>query len=294
MRVLVVENEIYLAQSIAAKLEDAGFVCERAVTTKEALEYQDIDILLISSNFSDYYFHQLIDEYKNKITILMVSYINADTVTKPLNAGALDYVLKPFMIEELIRKIEHFWSFKRLAQENDSLKRYMKQSFDDLECDDLIISSKPPILIKTNYQRCADLAVYKYSIQKHSPIVFRSLLETIEIPQVTQDATLYLSNFEMLKKSEKQIVLEKVRKLPVIISTTNEEEELIGDSFAIKQISYKAQSFKDSGLLSIEEYVKFAILSNQDRYSDTELSKRLGISRKSLWEKRKKYGFFKN
>ncbi|EAH7702103.1 hypothetical protein EPD12_06325, partial [Campylobacter upsaliensis] len=31
------------------------------------------------------------------------------------------------------------------------------------------------------------------------------------------------------------------------------------------------------------------ILSYQNVFADTELSKKLGISRKSLWEKRKKY-----
>ena len=31
----------------------------------------------------------------------------------------------------------------------------------------------------------------------------------------------------------------------------------------------------------------------QDKYPDTELSKKLGISRKSLWEKRKKYDIVK-
>ena len=36
------------------------------------------------------------------------------------------------------------------------------------------------------------------------------------------------------------------------------------------------------------------VLSFQDKYPDTELSKRLGISRKSLWEKRKKFGIEKN
>jgi DNA-binding NtrC family response regulator len=34
-------------------------------------------------------------------------------------------------------------------------------------------------------------------------------------------------------------------------------------------------------------------LSFQTKYPDTELSKKLGISRKSLWEKRKKLGIEK-
>ncbi|ELZ2554179.1 hypothetical protein TX752_000401, partial [Campylobacter coli] len=42
-------------------------------------------------------------------------------------------------------------------------------------------------------------------------------------------------------------------------------------------------------ILTIDEYVKYIILNYQNVFPDTDLSKKLGISRKSLWEKRKKY-----
>ena len=41
--------------------------------------------------------------------------------------------------------------------------------------------------------------------------------------------------------------------------------------------------------MTIDDYIKHIIVNYQDKYPDTELSKKLGISRKSLWEKRKKY-----
>ncbi|EAI2944688.1 hypothetical protein IEC40_001809, partial [Campylobacter jejuni] len=42
-------------------------------------------------------------------------------------------------------------------------------------------------------------------------------------------------------------------------------------------------------ILTIDEYVKYVIINYQNIFPDTDLSKKLGISRKSLWEKRKKY-----
>jgi DNA-binding NtrC family response regulator len=59
------------------------------------------------------------------------------------------------------------------------------------------------------------------------------------------------------------------------------------------EIEVTKKSFLDDEILSIEEYIKFIIQNHQHKLPDTELSKRLGISRKSLWEKRKKYGIFK-
>ena len=46
-------------------------------------------------------------------------------------------------------------------------------------------------------------------------------------------------------------------------------------------------------ILCIDDYVKYVICNFQNKFPDTELSKKLGISRKSLWEKRKKYGINK-
>ena len=43
----------------------------------------------------------------------------------------------------------------------------------------------------------------------------------------------------------------------------------------------------DPIFLTIDDYVKFIIHNYQSKFPDTELSKKLGISRKSLWEKMK-------
>jgi DNA-binding NtrC family response regulator len=53
------------------------------------------------------------------------------------------------------------------------------------------------------------------------------------------------------------------------------------------------KNFFEDEILTIEDYIKFIIQTHQHKFPDTELSKKLGISRKSLWEKRKKYGIFK-
>ena len=43
--------------------------------------------------------------------------------------------------------------------------------------------------------------------------------------------------------------------------------------------------------LSIEEYIRSFVADNQRRYGEQELADKLGITRKTLWEKRKKWGF---
>lgn len=59
----------------------------------------------------------------------------------------------------------------------------------------------------------------------------------------------------------------------------------------------KDVSFQQSSLekcLSIEDYTKSFILKYQSQYNEQQLASMLGITRKSLWEKRKKWGIAKN
>jgi DNA-binding NtrC family response regulator len=51
-----------------------------------------------------------------------------------------------------------------------------------------------------------------------------------------------------------------------------------------------AQDADSSNDLSLEDYFQHFVLENQDRMSETELAQKLGISRKSLWERRQRLG----
>jgi two-component system response regulator PilR (NtrC family) len=48
------------------------------------------------------------------------------------------------------------------------------------------------------------------------------------------------------------------------------------------------------GQLSIEDYTKAFIIEYQTHYNEQQLAAMLGITRKSLWEKRKKWGIDKS
>ena len=42
--------------------------------------------------------------------------------------------------------------------------------------------------------------------------------------------------------------------------------------------------------LSLEEYFRVFVLEHQERMTETELAQALGISRKTLWERRQRFG----
>jgi DNA-binding NtrC family response regulator len=292
MNILIVENEHYLAQSIATKLGEKGYHCEFASTIDEAQRNEKFDAVLLSTNISEHNIYPVIEKYKNTIIILMVSYVNNDTVAKPLKAGASDYILKPFMIEELIRKIEHYRLHKQLSDENKILKNYIDYVFNNITIE-VDFKIELPLLIKTNHQRNADFIAYMIAKKRRLVFDFISLAKTPVFDRVKdnfKNKLIYLSDFHTLKHNEKNELCNLIQNKNIIIATSDLNEDL-----QINTITFKSDSkaYEDNDISSIEDYVKNVILNHQYRLPDTELSRRLGISRKSLWEKRKKYGIVK-
>ncbi len=293
MKILIVEDEIYLAQSIAGKLVDFGHECDIFATVNDALaQKRRYDVILLSTNLSGQDFYPIINRFKNEIILLMVSYISNDTVTDPLKSGAQDYIQKPFMIEELIRKINHFHDYKRLKQECELYEEYMAHQMKNVRLPSEI-RCRLPVMIKTNYQKQADAFAFALAKELNRPLKYLPLSDSSwmdKLNKIENDCILYMPEYQTLKKSERKAFLSAVEGRDVISSTTESFEEEGLES--IEMIS-EHKIFDRTEILTIDDYVKFIIHIYQSKFPDTELSKKLGISRKSLWEKRKKYGIFK-
>jgi len=293
MKILIIENEVYLAQSIATKLGELGHNCEMCTSTKDAIRGQNYDVVLLSTNINGQDFNPVIETFKNSIVILMVSYISNDTVSKPLSAGAKDYILKPFMIEELIRKIDHYQDYEKLKRRNQAYEKYLEHSFSKIEHKQSVKDLELPIFISSNFQKYSDAFAYEYAKSQDLPIHFISLDDAKslnEIAALPENSIAYIINYQTLKKSDKQAFCDLIQGKKAIISSCDKIEDV---AFPIIEIENEKNVFDKGEILPIEDYVKFIVLNYQDKYPDTELSKKLGISRKSLWEKRKKYDIIK-
>ncbi|MBE0490647.1 MAG: response regulator [Sulfurospirillum sp.] len=294
MNILIVENEIYLAQSIASKLTEIGHHCEIAPTIKDALKEEQYDAILLSTNISGQNFHPVIDRYKNSIIILMISYISNDTVTNPIKSGADDYIQKPFMIEELIRKLHHLSLFQTMQQENIMYKAYLQHYLEE-PVKTLPQKTKLPLLVRSSFQKSADFLVFTYAKQNNETFTFISLSNSNAIDKILkapENALLYIVDLQNIKKNDKLKIFEFVAKKRAIISSTDLDENYDAIIEEI-QIINEDKIFDKGDIMSIDNYVKHIILNFQNTFPDTELSKKLGISRKSLWEKRKKYDIAK-
>lgn len=293
MKVLIVENELYLAQSIMSKLEQLGFSCLICGSTTEALSQNGIDVVLLSTNISGQNFYPVIEKYKDKIIILLVSYISHDTVGSPIEAGAKDYILKPFMIDELVRKIKMFQTFEKMKIERNSYSEFAQKVFNEMKLGEVDRKLPTPFLINSNNQRAADAYAFNYAVAKDKPIYYVDLEKEgwrKKFDLFNKElALMYAGGFDKLRPAEKKEFLQKIEGKPVIFSSLDSEDDFITKI----SVDIQKTNITENEIMSIDDYLKLVIEEHQDKYPDTELSRKLGMSRKSLWEKRKKYGITK-
>lgn len=293
MKILIIENEVYLAQSIATKLGEQGHVCEMCTSTKDAIRSTNYDVVLLSTNINGQDFNPVIETFKNSIVILMVSYISNDTVSKPLAAGAKDYILKPFMIEELIRKINHYQDYEKLKRRNVAYEKYLTHTFTNAKHEQNINNLDLPLFVSSSFQKYADAFAFEYAQKNDMPMHFLTLNDSKSINEISslpQNALIYIIDYQVLKKGDKKSFCTLIEGKKVIIASSDKIEDV---EYPVLEIKNENNVFDKGEILPIEDYVKFIVLNYQDKYPDTELSKKLGISRKSLWEKRKKYDIIK-
>lgn len=290
MKIIIVENELYLAQSIAAKLNEAGFETEIFSSVKEALNTNG-DVYLLSTNLPGQSTSPLIKKFQDKIIILLVTYINNDTVSEPIKQGAKDYIVKPFMIEELMRKIDHFQEYQQLKKSNGLYQEYLDNFLKEIKVDETL-EITTPLVIETNYQRLVDKIVFNYAKKHDKPLIFVPLSSKEwkeRIEESTRDSLLYITEVQELKKTDKDQLLKMLKGYNFILCCTSN----IDTTFNKITLTTDSKLYDQNEILTIDDYVKFIVNNFQYKFPDTELSKKLGISRKSLWEKRKKYGLFK-
>jgi DNA-binding NtrC family response regulator len=292
MKITIIENELYLAQSISSKLSLAGYETEVYSSIKEAIATSTGDAYLLSTNLPGQNFNSLITKYKEKIIILMVSYINNDTVAAPLKLGANDYIVKPFMIEELKRKIEHYKEYQTLKKYKNLYKEYNEYLLQDIKTEDDIDKISTPLIVLTNYVKLIDKLAFEYAKLKDRVLIFVPLSSKewkSKLENANKKHILYISDLQTLKKADREHLFTLIEDCEFIISTTSEIET----PYKTIEINTDNKLYDQNEILTIDDYVKFIVNNFQYQYPDTELSKKLGISRKSLWEKRKKYGIFK-
>ena len=111
-RILVVDDELVMRDSLRAWLEDEGFVVDMAASGPEALNLlskQTYELMLVDIRMPGMDGVELLQKAKEVFpelnVVMMTAYATVETAVEAMKIGALDYLLKPFDPDTLIPMI---------------------------------------------------------------------------------------------------------------------------------------------------------------------------------------------
>jgi signal transduction histidine kinase/FixJ family two-component response regulator len=128
-RLLIVDDEAALMTALCKTLELEGYVTTGFTSAREALKQlaeREFDVLLTDLMMPEMDGIALLraaqEIDRDLVGIVMTGHGTIDTAVKALQSGALDYVLKPFRLDNLIPVLARALSVRRLQAENIRLR----------------------------------------------------------------------------------------------------------------------------------------------------------------------------
>jgi len=117
--ILIVDDDVLLRQELAAVLRDHQMWVTTAGCGQEAIsvpDQQEQDVVLVDIRLPDDEGLNLVCHLKKKwpdaVYLVMTAYGSMENVIRALRCGVLDYVMKPFQIEELLQTIERAFAVR--------------------------------------------------------------------------------------------------------------------------------------------------------------------------------------
>ena len=200
-KILIIDDEIDITESISAILTDDGFNCTSALSSEEAIaflsnEIFDLIILDVWLNDPDYdgiKLLKLIKKKKIKTPVIIISgHGNIEMAVDAIKEGAYEFIEKPFKSERLTLSVSRALEVKLIRDENKELKeinfdrnKLIGSSSNTTKVRDIInkvASTSSRILITGESGTGKDLVareIHKKSMFKDGPfiVVNASLLE---------------------------------------------------------------------------------------------------------------------
>ena len=155
----MVDDEESMGKFMQIMLQKEGYEVTPAVSGTEALKVlkqKDFDLVIADLMMPEMNGLKLLSEVKQYDSdidfIVMTAFASVDTAIEALKKGALDYVIKPFKVDEIKLAISKSFEQKQLKAENQELKRKLKQEF---SLDAFVGNSKEIIKIKQLVEKIA-------------------------------------------------------------------------------------------------------------------------------------------
>jgi len=134
--ILVVEDQDSARESLAELLRGEGYEVREAAdgnVAKDLINKLDVDVILTDLMMPGADGIEVLKHVREvspqTLIMLMTAHASVDTAVEALRLGAQDYLLKPLIFEDVMRKVERLISHRKLAWENQILRREVDGHF---------------------------------------------------------------------------------------------------------------------------------------------------------------------
>ena len=130
-KILIIDDEIDITESISAILSDEGFECTKALNPNDAINFIEnniydliiLDVWLNDANYDGIKLLKLIKKKNIKAPIVIISgHGNIDMAVEAIKEGAYEFVEKPVKSERLTLSVSRALEVKLIRDENKKLK----------------------------------------------------------------------------------------------------------------------------------------------------------------------------
>ena len=132
--ILIIEDENLIRWSLRQRFSDEGFTVEEATTAAEGLakmESSIFDLIMLDYKLPDKtgldVLRQLRSGDADVFVLMMTAYSNVENAVEAMKLGALDYIPKPFKMDELMITVAKALETTRLKRELRDLRARIKE-----------------------------------------------------------------------------------------------------------------------------------------------------------------------
>ncbi|OGU29794.1 MAG: hypothetical protein A3K13_05405 [Gemmatimonadetes bacterium RIFCSPLOWO2_12_FULL_68_9] len=136
-RCLVVDDEPRIRAALARLLESVGYRCEQADSARAALaalEREPAPVILADIRMPEMdgvaLLHEIRRRWPDSAVVMLTAVAEVETAVACLQAGAYDYIAKPFQLEEVRARVSQALEKRRLILENRQYQEHLADLVD--------------------------------------------------------------------------------------------------------------------------------------------------------------------
>jgi DNA-binding NtrC family response regulator len=136
-RILVVDDEQIIRESLSFILKKEGYNVEEAANGKDALakhEIQPFDIIITDIEMPEMKGVDLLKQIRQRtpqtLVVIITAFGSVETAVLALREGAADYILKPINFDDLLYRVKKICDYHALTIENSLLRQELQRTYD--------------------------------------------------------------------------------------------------------------------------------------------------------------------